>query len=144
MSTVVTYYPGYSQLQVQENLRCQTIASVTNANPCVVTTVNDHGYPAGVKVRFLIPTQFGMVNLNLVNVQVIAITLNTLTLDLDSTNFNVFSYPNPLPSAFTPPSVIPDSSGKFLPPLPLPYGNQDSFEGVVYNNGTPSNPINGM
>jgi len=140
----VTYYPGYSQVQVQENLRCQTIASVTNANPCVVTTVDDHGYSAGVKVRFLIPTQFGMVNLNLVNVQVIAVTLNTLTLDLDSMNFNVFSYPNPLPSAFTPPSVIPDSSGKFLPPLPLPYGNQDSFEGVIYNNGTPSNPINGM
>ena len=135
MSSVVTYYPGYSQLQVQENLRCQTIASVTKANPCVVTTVNDHGYPAGVKVRFLIPTQFGMVNLNLVNVQVIAVTLNTLTLDLDSTNFNTFSYPSPLPNAYTNPSVIPNSSGPYLPPLPLPFGNQDSFEGTIYNAG---------
>ena len=140
----VTLYPGYSQTIVTPNLRTQTIASVTNANPCVVTTVNDHGYPAGVKVRFLIPTQFGMVNLNLVNVQVIAVTLNSLTLDLDSTKFNVFSYPSPLPNAYTNPSVIPDSSGPYLPPLPLPYGNQDSFEGVIYNNGTPSNPINGM
>jgi hypothetical protein len=140
----VTLYPGYSQTIVEENLRCQTIASVTKANPCVVTTTNNHGYPAGVKVRFLIPTQFGMLNLNLVNIQVISVTLNTLTLNLDSTNFNTFSYPNPLPSAYTPPSVIPDSSGMYLPPLPIPYGNQDSFEGVIYNNGTPSNPINGM
>jgi len=135
MSAVVTYYPGYSQVQVQENLRCQTIASVTNANPCVVTTVDDHGYPAGLKVRFLIPTQFGMVQLNLVNTQVIAVTSDTLTLDLDSTNFNAFAYPSPLPSAYTNPSVIPNSSGPYLTPLPLPYGNQDSFEGTVYNAG---------
>jgi hypothetical protein len=140
----VTLYPGYSQTIVTPNLRTQTIASVTNANPCVVTTVNDHGYAAGLKVRFLIPTQFGMVNLNLVNAQVISVTLNTLTLDLDSTNFNVFSYPNPLPLAYTNPSVVPNSSGPYLPPLPLPFGNQISFEGVIYNNGTPSNPINGM
>ncbi len=135
MTTVVTYYPGYSQEQVQMNLRCQTIASVTNANPCVVTTVNDHGYSAGVKVRFLIPTQFGMVQLNLVNAQVIAVTANTLSLSVDSTNFGTFAYPSPLPNAYTPPSVIPDSSGAYLPPLPLPYCNQDSFEGVIYNDG---------
>jgi hypothetical protein len=135
MATVVTYYPGYSQTQVQENLRCKTIESVTNANPCVVTTVNDHGYVAGMKVRFLIPIAFGMTQLNEINVQVTSVTSDTLTLDLDSSNFNIFSYPNPLPSAFTNPSVIPNSSGPYLPPKPLGYGNQDSFEGVVYNAG---------
>lgn len=142
--TSVIYYPGYSQLQVRENLRVQTIESVTNANPCVVTTVNDHGYVAGMVVRFLVPTQFGMVQLNNVNCQVLQVTSDTLTLNLDSTNFSVFSYPSPLPSSYTPPSVIPNSSGPYLPPLPLPYGNQDSFEGVIYNNGTPGNPINGV
>lgn len=134
---VVTYYPGYSQVQVTENLRCQTIESVTNANPCVVTTINNHEYVAGMKVRFLIPTQFGMIQLNVVNVQVIAITADTLTLDLDSNNFDGFSYPNPLPLAYTPPTVIPNSSGVYLPPQPLPYGNQNSFEGVIYNAGVP-------
>ncbi len=133
----VTLYPGYSQTIVTPNLRTQTIESVTNASPCVVTTIDDHGYPAGLKVRFLVPTAFGMVQLNLINVQVIAVTADTLTLDLDSTNFNVFSYPNPLPSAYTNPSVIPNSSGPYLPPLPLPYGNQDSFDGVIYNAGVP-------
>jgi hypothetical protein len=137
----VIYYPGYSQVQVQENLRVQTIASITNANPMVVTTVNDHDYPAGVMVTFLIPNQFKMVELNGLNVQVLSVTSDTLTINLDSTNFSVFSYPSPLPSAYTNPSVIPNSSGPYLPPLPLPYGNQDSFEGVIFNNGTPGNPI---
>lgn len=140
MSSVI-YYPGYSQVQVQENLRVQSIASITNSFPMIVTTVNDHGYVAGMMVAFLIPTQFGMVELNKLNAQVLSITNNTLTINLDSRNFSVFSYPSPLPSAYTPPSVIPNSSGPYLPPIPLPYGNQDSFEGVIFNNGTPGNPI---
>ena len=135
MSTSVVYYPGYSQVQVHENLLVQTILSITQAYPMVVTTVNDHGYQVGINVTFLIPTQFGMVQLNNLNVQVIAVTNNTLTINLDSTNYTPFAYPSPLPSAYTPASVIPNSSGRYLPPLPLPYGNQDSFEGVIYNNG---------
>ena len=137
MSSVI-YYPGYSQVQVQENLRVQTIASITQANPMVVTTVNNHGYVAGMDVTFLIPSQFGMTQLNGINAQVISITPNTLTINLNSTNFSVFSYTSPLPSAYTPPSVIPNASGPYLPPLPLPYGNQDSFEGVIFNAGVPT------
>lgn len=137
----ITYYPGYSQTQVQQNLRTQTIEAITNASPAVVTTVDDHDYVAGMIVTFLIPIQFGMVQLNGLNIQVLEVTDNTLTLNLDSTNFSVFSYPSPLPSAYTPPSVIPSASGPYLPPLPLPYGNQTSFEGVEFNNGTPGNPI---
>lgn len=135
--TSVIYYPGYSQVQVQENLRTQTIAAITNANPMVVTTVNDHGYVAGMDVTFLIPTQFGMIELNGVNAQVLVAITNSLTINLDSSNFTPFAYPNPLPSAYTPPSVIPNSSGPYLPPQPLPYGNQDSFNGTIYNAGQP-------
>jgi hypothetical protein len=137
----ITYYPGYNQTQVQQNLRTQTIASVTNAYPAVVTTVDNHGYVAGMMVSFLVPPNFGMIQLNGVVVQVLSLTDNTLTLNLDSTNFSVFSYPSPLPSSYTPASVIPYASGQYLPPLPLPFGNQTSFEGVEFNNGTPGNPI---
>jgi hypothetical protein len=137
----VTYYPGYAQQQISENLIWQVIFSITNANPCVVTTVNDHGYPAGVKVRFNIPIAFGMQQLNKLTAQVIAITNNTMTLDLSSINFIPFAYPSPLPDTFTPPTVFADSSGPYLPPQPLPYGNQDSFEGVIFNNGAIGDPI---
>jgi hypothetical protein len=133
--TSIIYYPGYSQVVVTPNLTTKVIQSITQANPMVVTTVEDHGYIPGVNVTFLIPLQFGMRELNILNGQVLAVTPNTLTIAIDSTNFSSFSYPSPLPSAYTPPSVIPDSSGPYLPPLPLPYGNQDSFEGVIYNAG---------
>lgn len=134
MSSVI-YYPGYSQVQVHDNLIIKTILSITNSNPMVVTTTEDHGYVAGMMITFLIPDQFRMVQLNNQNVQVISLTSDTLTINLDSTGFTPFAYPSPLPNAYTPPSVIPNSSGPYLPPQPLPYGNQDSFEGVIYNAG---------
>lgn len=103
----------------------------------IVTTVDDHGYVAGMIVRFMIPIAFGMVQLNELQGQVIEVTNNSLTVNLNSTNFTPFAYPSPLPSAYTNPSVIPNSSGPYLPPQPLPYGNQDSFKGTVYNAGLP-------
>jgi hypothetical protein len=135
--SIITYYPGYSQVQVQENLRVQTIASITNAFPMILTTIKDHDYVPGMNVTFLIPAQFGMIELNNVNCQVLQVTNNTLTINLDSSNFTPFAYPSPLPLAYTPPSVIPNSSGVYLLPLPLPNGNQDSFEGVIFNAGVP-------
>lgn len=140
----ITYYPGYSQVIVKQNLVIRDILAITNSYPMIVTTVLDHGYVAGMEVTFKIPTQFKMTELNSLDGQVLSITNNTLTINLDSRNFSVFSYPSPLPSTYTPPVVIPNSSGKYLPPLPLPYGNQDSFEGVIYNNGLPSDPVNGV
>lgn len=131
----VTYYPGYSQVQVSENLKTQTIDSITNAYPMVLTTVSDHRYVSGMMVTFFIPTMFGMQELNSQNAQVLSVTNNTLTINLNSTNFGVFAYPSPLPSAYTNPSVIPNGSGPALSPQPLPYGNQDDFEGTTFNNG---------
>lgn len=131
----IEYYPGYAQQTVYENLRVQTITAVTNAFPMVVTTLLDHYYDVGMMVTFLIPPRFRMIELNGKNVQVIDMTSNTLTINLDSREFEPFAYPSPLPEAYTPPSIIPNSSGPYLPPLPLPYGNQNSFEGVIFNNG---------
>ena len=135
MVTSIEYYPGYSQEQVTNAFTIQTIQSITNANPAVLTTVKNHNYVPGMMVRFLIPSRFGMQLLNAITCQVLLVTSNTLTLKVDTSNTTAFAYPSPLPSAYTPPSVIPNSSGPYLPPLPLPFGNQDSFEGVTYNIG---------
>ena len=139
--TAIQYYPGYSQIIVQQNLTTEVIASITQANPCVVTTVNSNNYVAGMNVTFLIPPSFGMVQLNGLNVQVLVVTGNALTINLDSTGFTAFAYPSPLPSAYTPPSVIPNSSGVYLPPQPLPYGNENAFLGTIFNAGQPNNLI---
>jgi hypothetical protein len=138
----VMYYPGYSQETVTENFVWQVITSITQASQMVITTAKRHNYVAGVKIRFNIPGIFGMQQLNTLQVQVISVTANTLTCNVDSSNFTPFAYPISLPSAYTPPVLIPDSSGPYLPPIPLPYGNQDSFEGVIYNDGQPGNLIN--
>jgi hypothetical protein len=142
---VVTYYPGYSQQQVSQNLLYKTIASITNANPCVVTTVYPHHYIApGMIVTFNIPSMFGMRQLNGIIAQVLALTSNTLTVNVDTTNFGVFAYPSPLPGAYTPPTVIPQASGAPLPLAPpfLPFGNENAFEGVIYNNGPFGDSVN--
>lgn len=139
----VMYYPGYSQATVKENLVWQTIDSITQTFPMVVTTTADHHYTAGMRVRFNIPSMFGMVQLNDVESQVLSITNNTLTVNVDSRNFTPFAYPSPMPEAYTEPVIIPDASGKYLPPIPYPEPTQTSFEGTVYNNGLINNPING-
>ena len=143
-SSSVTYYPGYAQVQVHPNILIKTISAISNANPMVVTTSFPHLYPIGMDVRFFIPVIFGIQQLNKITAQIIDTTTNTLTISLDSTNFSIFSYPSPLPSAYTPPSVIPNNSGAFLKvPPPLPYANENSFEGVIFNNGTFGNPVDG-
>ena len=144
MTTVVTYYPGYSQVQVTDNLTLQEILSITKANPCVVTTVKNHNYTAGINIRFIIPGIFGMPQLNTVNCEVLSVTNNTLTLQLDTTGFTAFAYPSPLPSAYSKPYTIPNASSYALPPTQLPYGNQDTFYRAIYNNGEVGDPINGV
>ena len=37
----------------------RTVASITNANPGVVTTSSPHGYFNGLQVRFFFPANFG-------------------------------------------------------------------------------------
>ena len=137
----VQYYPGYAQAQVQQNLIWQVISSITQANPMVLTTTNTHNYPVGVNVSFLIPPSFGMTQLNGLNIQVISVTADTMTCNIDSTSFTPFAAPSPLPTAYTPAVVYANSSGPYLPPQPLPYGNQDSFEGVIANDGQPGDLI---
>ncbi len=133
--TFVEYYPSYGQLQVTNNLVVRQIESVTQAYPAVLTTTVDHGYVAGMMVTFLIPPSFGMVQLNNLTLQVLSVTANTLSLNVDTTSFAPFVAYDPSPNAFTPASVIPQSSGAYFAPLPLPYGNENSFEGVIYNSG---------
>lgn len=139
----VIYYPGYSQVQVQYNFLVHKIASITNSYPMVVNTVDNSNYRPGMIVTFLIPSQFGMTEINNVNGYVLSVSGTNITIDLDSTHFRIFSYPSPLPFAYTPPSIIPQATGK-QKPSQLPYGNENYFDGTIFNNGTPGNPVNGL
>lgn len=98
----------------------QIIQSITNANPGVVTTTQDHGYSTGLFVRLVLPDNFGMQQ---VNDQVYEITVQsptTFAINSDTTNFDSFA----LLSSVQSPQVIPVGSDAL------------SILEAVQNNGT--------
>ena len=69
----------------------QVITAITNANPGVVTTAEDHGYQSGLYVRFYFPVNFGMPQLN-GNVYVIQVlSPTTFSIDQNTLGFQPFS-----------------------------------------------------
>lgn len=81
----------------------QQVASITRANPGVVTTTQANGYLQGLYVRFYFPINFGMMQLN-DNVYLITpLTPTTFAIDVDTTNFDAFA----ITSTVQLPEVIP-------------------------------------
>jgi|SRR5580692_127004 hypothetical protein len=129
----------------------RVIAAITKANPMVVTTLVQQNYQVGDVVRFAIPTQFGMQQLNTPNsglpfqatVSAVNNAVGTQTLtfaNVDSTNFTAFAFPGTgfFPTSF--PYLIPQGEGNLnnlnnIVPSPLPYGNQDILGFARQNQG---------
>lgn len=84
------------------------IASITQANPCVVTTTFEHGYITGTIVRLDIPTADGMQQANQFYGPITVTGTTTFTLPLDTTYFTPFSIPvSPSPHVNTCAMVVP-------------------------------------
>lgn len=79
------------------------VVSVTQANPCVVTTSVNHSFVVGQEVFFVIPPQYGMTQLDSLTyatangtpqrAYVTAVGARTITLNLNSTAFTAFALP---------------------------------------------------
>ena len=87
--------------------RKRVIANITQAAAGVVTTLVDHGYATGMKVRMKIPTVCTMVELNDQLVTVTNINASTFSINVDTTGYTAFTFPLPAAVAFTPAQVIP-------------------------------------
>jgi hypothetical protein len=72
------------------------IASITNANPGVVTTTFDHNYISGIVLRFDIPEADGMQELNGQTATITVTGSDTFAIDIDTTFFSPFSIPDPV------------------------------------------------
>lgn len=83
------------------------VNDITNANPAVVTTTLDHDFVEGEIVRLKVPRIFGMFEINNLTGQISVLSSTTFSISIDSTYFDAFSIPSPLPSAYTCPQVIP-------------------------------------
>lgn len=129
----------------------RAIAKVTLANPMVVTTLVAQNYQVGDVVRFMIPTQFGMQNLNsttnglplqfTVSAVNNAVGTQTVTFaNVDSSAYTAFAWAAASSYPFSLPVMIPQGEGNTnnlsgISPSPLPYGNQNILGFARQNQG---------
>jgi hypothetical protein len=94
-ATYAAMYPGK-----------RVIANITAANPGVITTLVDHGYTTGQKVRLVIEPGTGMEQLNGQLVTVTVVNASTFSIGIDTSGYTPFVFPI-AGIVFTPSQVIP-------------------------------------
>lgn len=72
----------------------QTIANITQANPGVVTTDDDHGYYDGLFVRFQFFSDCGMDQLNDNQYLIEVLSDTTFSIDVNTSSFDAFTLVN--------------------------------------------------
>lgn len=101
---VVSYDPRFYP-------RRRHITAITAANPAVVTMSVTHGFAVGELVRMVVPSAFGMTQMDgqLATITAISTTSNTITLNVDASAFTAFAFPTSAVAALgvTPAQVIP-------------------------------------
>ncbi len=134
------YYPQY-----------RAIASISLANPMVVTLLVQQNYQIGDKVRFMIPTAFGMQQLNsttsglpvefTVSAVNNAVGTQTVTFaNVDSSAYTAFAWAAAASYPYGLPVMIPQGEGNLnnligVTPSPLPYANQNILGFATQNTG---------
>ncbi len=127
----------------------RAIASVSLANPMVVTTLVQQNYAIGDVVRFQIPTVFGMQQLvstsNGLPVEATISAVNnavgtqTVTFaNIDSTAYTAFAWAAAASYPYGLPIMVPQGEGNTnnligVAPTPLPYANQDVLSFATQN-----------
>lgn len=89
--------------------RRRFISAITRASQAVVTMTVTHGYQVGQEVSFIVPSDYGMVEMDGLKGTITAIntTNNTITVDIDSSGFTAFAFPTTSAVPFTPAQVVP-------------------------------------
>lgn len=72
------------------------ITAISKASSAVITLSVTHQYTVGQEIRIIVPSAFGMIEMNnqLAVITAIDTTLNTITVNIDSTNFTTFAFPS--------------------------------------------------
>ena len=97
----------------------QTVSSITNANPAVVTTSQAHGYSTGLCVRFFFPLDVGMNILDNQEFPITVIDTTSFSIPFDARNIDSFA----IVGSVQTPQVIPVAE------------SADSLSQAVKNNG---------
>jgi hypothetical protein len=75
--------------------RNRFITAITAASSAVVTLSVTHGFTAGQTVRFVVPSAFGMTQMDglLGTITAVSTANNTITVNIDSSAFTAFAFP---------------------------------------------------
>jgi hypothetical protein len=87
--------------------KSRVIANITQAAAAVVTTLVDHSYQSGQKVRMIIPDGCGMTELNGLIGVVTVLNASTFSINIDTTGFTAFVFRLPAAVPFTHAQVVP-------------------------------------
>lgn len=72
-----------------------TITAITQDVQALVTTDVTHNFIIGNTIRFYIPPEYKMTQLDQLKALVVQVTSDTLTVNIDTRNFTAFSVPSP-------------------------------------------------
>ena len=108
--------------------RARYITGITQAASAVITMSVTHTFQIGEKVRIIVPSAFGMIEINNYLATVTAVThsatVNTITVDFDSSAATTFAFPTSAVAALgvTFPQVVPVGEAA-INTTALPVGN---------------------
>jgi hypothetical protein len=121
--------------------RYSFIANITQAAQAVVSFTGKNDYTTGQILSFRVPSEFGMLEMDLVQARVLSVTnsatVSSVTLDLDSSGFTAFAYPTSAvalagvsPAVAVPSSsgVVPDNGSATVAQEPPGYNLRDAFD----------------
>lgn len=83
------------------------IDSITQAINALVTTTFAHGYLSGEYVRLYIPLIYGMQQANQKFGKITVASDTSFTIDIDTSKYDAFIVPSPLPANYTCAQVVP-------------------------------------
>jgi len=118
----------------------RNIANISKAASGVVTTLVDHGYSVGQKVKFHIPADYKMIELDSVEANITAVTASTFTIDIDTSGYTAFVFPTYDKTPFVYADVVPVGDAKNTAVMynnPSKFYNQ-GYIGVILTSGTAS------
>lgn len=85
------------------------INDISKSANAIVTFTENHGYKNGQLLRFHVPKEYGMFEINDKSGRVLSKTDNTVIVNVETTNFSAFIYP--ADSTSYPPEAVPYGSG---------------------------------
>lgn len=110
MSTIVAATTGTYRVVPFDPLfapRYRFATAITAASSAVVTTSMLHEYVVGQKIKMVVPSAFGMTEMDGLTGTITAVSTSTFTLDIDSSAFTAFVFPLTAAATFSSALAVP-------------------------------------